>query len=55
MTQKKRDPEGRFYLLVLTDGERTDGIEFTAINCRFAHFGNGQIFLGWDHDYLGLG
>jgi Ca-activated chloride channel homolog len=31
MTQKKRDPEGRFYLLVLTDGERTDGIEFTTI------------------------
>jgi Ca-activated chloride channel homolog len=31
MAQKKRDPEGRFYLLLLTDGERTDGIEFTAL------------------------
>jgi Ca-activated chloride channel homolog len=31
MTQKQRDPEGRFYLLVLTDGERTNGIELAAI------------------------
>jgi Ca-activated chloride channel homolog len=31
MNQKKRDPDGRFYLLLLTDGERTDGIDLASI------------------------
>ncbi len=31
MEQQKKDPEGRFYLLLLTDGERTDGLDFNAL------------------------
>lgn len=29
--KQKVDPEGRFYLLLLTDGERTDGLDFKQI------------------------
>lgn len=31
MEKKKVDPDGRFYLLLLTDGERTDGLHFNEI------------------------
>jgi Ca-activated chloride channel family protein len=31
MEKQKTDPEGQFYLLLLTDGERTDGLEFGRI------------------------
>jgi len=31
MTAKKNDPEGEFYLLLLTDGKRTNGIQFREI------------------------
>ena len=31
MEKQKTDPDGKFYLLLLTDGERTDGITFAQV------------------------
>jgi Ca-activated chloride channel homolog len=37
MAKQKTDPNGRFYLLLLTDGERTNGIEFSQIRDVIRH------------------
>ncbi|NJO39200.1 MAG: VWA domain-containing protein [Cyanobacteria bacterium CRU_2_1] len=39
MEKQKTDPEGQFYLLLLTDGERTDGLEFEQIKDVIQHSG----------------
>jgi Ca-activated chloride channel homolog len=39
MNQQKRDPEGRFYLLLLTDGERTDGLDLSSVRDVIKHSG----------------
>ncbi|MBW4644856.1 MAG: VWA domain-containing protein [Goleter apudmare HA4340-LM2] len=39
MTKQKTDANGRFYLLLLTDGKRTNGIEFAQIKDVIRHSG----------------
>ncbi|MBW4555332.1 MAG: VWA domain-containing protein [Trichormus sp. ATA11-4-KO1] len=39
MEQKKLDPEGLFYLLLLTDGEQNKGLEFKEIKAVIEHSG----------------
>jgi Ca-activated chloride channel homolog len=39
MDQQKRDPDGRFYLLLLTDGERTDGLDLLSVRDVIKHSG----------------
>ena len=39
MDKQKTDPDGRFYLLLLTDGERTDGLSFKQIRAVIKHSG----------------
>ncbi|MGG6265360.1 vWA domain-containing protein [Leptolyngbya sp. AN03gr2] len=39
MEKQKSDPDGRFYLLLLTDGERTDGLQLDQIKSVIQHSG----------------
>ncbi|NJM98657.1 MAG: VWA domain-containing protein [Phormidesmis sp. RL_2_1] len=39
MEKQKQDAEGQFYLLLLTDGERTDGLRFNQIEAVIRHSG----------------
>lgn len=39
MAKRKTDPNGRFYVLLLTDGERTHGLELTQIQDVIKHSG----------------